>query len=497
MKKISKYLLLLATAVFTFTACEKTVEREPSPAAPWNAFAFTSNSAVLELDPEMNPPYEQAFTVLRTTNIEKADTLRLIAEADTVFHFAKDVIFAPGQKSVTSLIKFPFANEKETYKAKLSIPQAQCNPYANGYTDFQIKLSFVTWSELTEGVFVDDAVIASTYGVPDAVAWKVNYQLANLPDGNIRARIVNPFACRATDVDEYGVYNGYPYNDPGDWDTSKDYNIVLLIDPKTKKITFTATKFDLGVNWGQGMMHLYDYNGVVGTYVANTSFTFLASDKTMVFGMGDGDYDLKAYAGFRFFLNEQAYIDQLPKPEPVEATVETYEGAWELNATDGKTGEAAAARNIAIVSGEDEQGQFYTITGLNDYVPEAYGYFDEETKAFMLGYNEGPQITEGGKTYDVVLYPRTSSKWDGYAEMKFVPQEDGTIALAEDSEAIGFGIIFFNVDDESDQQIGDVLLNPTLTAIDGASAPAHKAAKAVKRAKNNVKKIRHTMEQVF
>ncbi len=496
MKKISKYLLLLAAAVFTFTACEKTTEREPSPEAPWNAFAFATNGAVLELDPEMNPPYEQAFTVVRTTNIEKADTLRLIAEADTVFHFAKDVIFAPGQKSVTSLIKFPFPNEKETYKAKLSIPEAQRNPYANGYTDFQMKLSFVTWSELTEGVFVDDAVIASLFNVPDATAWKVNYQLANLPDGNIRARIVNPFACRGTSADEFGVYDGYPFNDPGDWDTSKDYNIVLLIDPKTKKVTFTAAKFDLGVDWGYGMMHIYN-NGGVGTYVANTSITFVASNKGLRFGMGDGEYDDARDCGFRFFLNEQAYIDQLPKPEPVEATVETYEGAWEFNSIDGKTGEAAPARNIAIVSGTDDKGQFYTITGLSDYVPEAYGYFDEETKAFMLGYNEGPQITEGGKTYDVVLYPRTSSKWDGYAEIKFVPQEDGTIALAEDSEAIGFGIIFFNVDDESDQQIGEVLLNPTLTAINAAGAPAHKAAKAVKRAKNNVKKIRHTMEQVF
>ena len=494
MKKISKYLLLLAAAVFTFTACEKTVEREPSPEAPWNAFAFTSSSAVLELDPEMNPPYEQAFTVLRTTNIDKADTLHLVAEADTVFHFSADIVFAAGQKSVTSLIKFPFANEKETYNAKLSIPEAQRNPYANGYTDFTMKLSFVTWSELIEGVFVDDAVIASTFGVPAALAWKVNYQLANLPDGNIRARIINPFACLATDVDEYGVYDGYPYNDPGDFDTSKDYNIVLLIDPKTKKITFTATKFDLGVNWGYGMMHLYDYKGVVGTYVANTSFTFLASDKTMVFGMGDGDYDLHAYAGFRFFLSEQAYIDQLPKPEPVEATVETYVGAWEFNATDGKTGAAAAARNISIVTGEDEKGQFYTITGLSEDLPYAFGYFDDETKSFMLGYSDGPQVTIEGKTYDVVLYPRTSSKWDGYAEMKFVPQEDGTIALAEDSEAIGFGLIYFNVDDESDQQLGEVLLSPTLTAIDAAGAPARKAAKNVKR---NVKTLRHTMEQVL
>lgn len=493
MKKISKYMLLLAAAVFTFTACEKNVEREPSPLAPFEAFAFASSGAAVELDPETNPPYEQAITVLRTTNIDKLDTLHLIIEADTVFHIDTAIIFQPGDKSVTTTFTFPYADVKETYNAKLSIPESQRNPYIDGYTEYQYKLSFVTWSDLLEGVFVDDKVIASLFNVADAMAWKVNYQVANLPDGNIRLRIINPFACLATDVDENGLYNGYPYNEAGDFDDTQDYNIVLLIDPKTKGVTFTAEKVDLGVDWGYGMMHIYNKGGV-GVYVPGASITFDAADKGLRFGMGDGEYDDARNSGFRFYLTAQAYLDALPKPEPVEATVETYVGTFKLNATNGKTGEAAEERTITIVSGEDEQGQFYTVSGLTEDVPVAYGYFDEETKAFMLGYNDGLQVTVEDKTYDAVLYPRTSSAWNGYAEMKFVPQEDGTIALADDSEAIGFGVIYFNVDDESDQQLGEVLLNPTLTVVDDAAgAPAHKA---VKRAKRNVKTLRHMVNVV-
>ena len=498
MKKISKYLLLLVAAVFTFTACEKNVEREPSPFAPLNAFAFASSSAVLELDPEMNPPYEQAITVLRTTNIDKLDTLHLVIVADTVFHIDTALIFKAGEKAVTTTIKFPYASDKETYTAKLSIPEDQRNPYANGYADFQMKLSFVTWSELREGVFVDDAVIASTFGVPAALAWKVNYQVAQLPDGNIRARIINPFACMATeDPDEYGIYNGYPYNEEGDFDTSKDYNIVLLIDPKTKKIGFTAQKFDLGVDWNNyGMMHLYDYKGVVGTYVPGTSFTFLASDKTMVFGMGDGDHDLQAYAGFRFYLTVQAYVDQLPQgPDPVDADVATYEGHWAINGLDPKDGTTPVSANVTVTSYEDPtQGQFYAIEGLFADMPVVYGTFDEKTHMFKIEASQGDPVDIGGTSYVPVLYMLDADlNTSGSITLDIAPGEGGTLVTDESSAAVGFVIVYINPKDQSDYKFGDGMVDISFEPLN-AGAPAHKAAK--KHVKRSVKTLRHTMELV-
>ena len=111
----------------------------------------------------------------------------------------------------------------------------------------------------------------------------------------------------------------------------------------------------------------------------------------------------------------------------------------------------------------------------------------------MLGYNDGAQVTIGDKTYDATLYPVNSSgKLDGHAEMKFVPAEDGSIVLADDSEAIGFGVVYFNVADESDYVVGDVLLNLNLAAVDAASAPA----KAAPRAKKSVKTLRHMVNVV-
>ena len=491
MKKISKYLLLLAAAVFTFTACEKTAEREPSPLDAPGAVAFTSAGGSFELNMSKDP-LETTVTLRRTSEFDKADTILLNVEADPVFVIDPKFIFAPGDKEVSAKLSFPTGEADSTYTCRLSLPEGKGSPYLDGVSVFEYTVKLVMWSEPRTGVWVDDAVVASTFSIPASVAWTVTYQVAEMADGSKKLRIINPYACTASSVDVNGVYDGFPYNDPGDWDTSKDYNIEIFIDAAND---VTMPDVELGVDWGYTMMKLVNYNGVVAHGDFDPAAQRVLFDKddnknSLVFAM-DKPYN---YAGYRFYLSYAAYLADQEEPEPVDATVETYEGTWEVTAVDGKTGAAAPARNIAIVSGTDEQGQFYTITGLSEDLPEVYGYFDEDTKAFMLGYNEGLQVTIEGNTYDAVLYPRTSSKWDGYAEMKFVPQEDGTIALADDSEAIGFGVIYFNVNDESDQIVGEVLFTPILTAIDGASAPAHKAAK--KHVKKSVKTLRHTIEGV-
>lgn len=489
MKKISKYLFLLAAAVFTFTACEKTAEREPSPLDVPGAIAFTSSGANVKLNMSKDP-LETTVTLFRTSNLDKADTIKVsVLETHPVFVLDPVFIFAPGDKQVSQKVTFATGEADSTYTFQLALPEDKVSPYLAGNTTFTYTVTLELWSEPRTGVWVDDAVVSSTYNIPASVAWTVTYQVAELADGSMKLRIINPYACTASSVDVNGVYDGFPYNDPGDWDTSKDYNIEIFIDPAND---VTMPDVELGVDWGNSMMKLVNYKGVVAHGDFDPDAQRVLFDKndnknSLVFAM-DKPYN---YAGYRFYLSYAAYLADQEEPEPVEATVETYEGTWEVTATDGKTGAAAAPRNITIVSGEDpEQGQFYTISGLSEDLPEVYGYFDEETKAFMLGYNDGVQVTIGDKTYDATLYPfnSTSGKLDGHAAMKFVPAEDGSIVLADDSEAIGFGVVYFNVADESDYVVGDVLLNLNLAAVDAASAPA----KAAPRAKKSVKALRHT-----
>ena len=489
MKKISKYLLLLAAAVFTFTACEKNVEREPSPLDVPGAIAFTSPGANVKLNMSKDP-LETTVTLFRTSNLDKADTIKVsVLETHPVFVLDPVFIFAPGDKQVSQKVTFATGEADSTYTFQLALPENKVSPYLAGNTTFTYTVKLELWSEPRTGVWVDDAVVSSTFtSIPPSVAWTVSYQVVELADGSMKLRIINPYACTASAVDANGVYDGFPYNEAGDWDTSKDYNIELFIDAAND---VTMPDVELGVDWGHTMMKLVNYKGVVAHGDFDPDAQRVLFDKndnknSLVFAM-DKPYN---YAGYRFYLSYAAYLADQEEPE-----VETYEGTWEVTATDGKTGAAAAPRNITIVSGEDpEQGQFYTISGLSEDLPEVYGYFDEETKAFMLGYNDGVQVTIGDKTYDATLYPfnSTSGKLDGHAAMKFVPAEDGSIVLADDSEAIGFGVVYFNVADESDYVVGDVLLNLNLAAVDAASAPA----KAAPRAKKSVKTLRHMVNVV-
>lgn len=158
------------------------------------------------------------------------------------------------------------------------------------------------------GVFIDDDIISILFKA-DPCAWEVKYQLEELSDGNLELEIINPFIGMKTGQDDYGIYDAFPYNDPGDWDDSKDYNILLRINTTSNEVVFVNQKNDLGVDWGYGMMYL-SQEDAIGTYDApNETITFLYDDHTLNFGM---EGLTSSYAGFRFVLSKDAYIAQYP-----------------------------------------------------------------------------------------------------------------------------------------------------------------------------------------
>ncbi len=495
MKKISKYLLLLAAAVFTFTACEKTVEREPSPLDVPGTVMFTSAGGTYELNMSKDP-LETTVTLFRTSNIDKPDTILLKVEADPVFVIDPKVVFSPGDKQASIKVAFPTGEADQTYSFKLSIPEGKTSPYLAGQAVFEYTVKLVLWSEIRTGVW-EDQTIGPAFNMA-AIAWYVKYQVAEQPDGSTKVRILNPYACYATGQDADGIYDGFAYNDEGDVDESQDYNFILNV-ATSGEVRFTDIETFLGISWSSYTdMAFFDYaayKGNPGTYgrfeKEKSKIVFDAQDNSMITELAGSLYGIQV--NFQFYLSKAAYLADQSEPEPADATVETYEGDWTLSAKDASTGNPVDDRNVNIVSGEDEDGQFYTITGLHEHLPEVYGSFDEDTKAFLLGYNEGPEVAIGKKTYVPVLYPMDSSgKLKGSLNMKFVPGEaEGSVVLADDSEAIGFAIIYFNVEDESDYTVGEGFFELSFAKAEAAGAPAHKAAK---RPARKAKTFRHTLK---
>lgn len=500
MKKISKYLLLLAAAVFTFTACEKNVEREPSPLDVPGAISFASAGESVELDLNKEP-LETSFTLFRTSNIEKADTIKLAVTADPVFKIDSVIIFAPGDKEVTSKVTFPDAEVFGNYSFQLTLPEDQVSPYLQGGTSFAYKVSIVAWSDIKKGVWVDDAGLCSTFGLAAGIAWIVDYQSSVLPkDAGTRVRVINAYKTAATAEDpDTGLPNGYPYAGAPFTINKGQYNFML--DLLADGTALFADDALLGLSYeGYGDMILVNMKAnSAGVYDAAAGrATFDAATKFYAFGFYDATaadpYDLWNYAGFRFYVSTEAWLADQKEPVVVDADVTTYEGNWTIKGTDPMDETTPVSANVTVTSYEDpEQGQFYAIEGLFANMPVVYGTFDETTHAFKIEASQGDPVDIGGTTYVPILYMLDANfNPSATITLDIVPGEGGTLVPSAESAAVGFIIVYINPADQTNPQFGEGMFDISFEPAN-AGAPARKVA-AAKRA--NVKKALFPMSSM-
>ena len=463
MKKISKYLLILAAAVFTFTACEKNVEREPSPEDSPLAVSFTSGGEVLKLNLAKDP-LETTVALHRTRNLDKADTVKVtVVEADPVFVIDPVFIFAPGDKEVAHKVTFAAGQADSTYTFKLAVPENKVSPYLSGLNTFEYTVTLELWSAPAMGVFVEQTV-GPAFGL-GVNAWFVEYQTAENPDGSMRFRMINPYASfKSGDPDADGIFDGNPWTEDGDVDESQDYNFVLNVSAEGE-VTFPDLFTYLGIGWGD-YSHQFFVDYAAGTGAAGTygrfdkeagKITFDAQDNSILWGVYTAAGERKIYgvqANFVFYLSKAAYLaDQEEGGEAVDADVNTYVGNWKLQGRDLNTGGAAEAE-VVIATNEDADGQYYTIEGIHPDVPVVYGVFNEEDHRLNIYPSRGTPVEKGGVTYKTTFYALNSGySILGSITIDFEPAEDGTLVLSEATEGVGFAVLYENPDDEEDYDI--------------------------------------------
>lgn len=124
----------------------------------------------------------------------------------------------------------------------------------NGILDTFVTASYKTaenpevWKSLGKATYTDD-IVSGMYGKSatetlDPVSYEVEVQESQDRPGVYR--LVNPYG------------EAYPYNEPGDWDDSKDY--YLEIDASDPKAVYYDLQ-DLGLDWGDGAMFSISYAG--------------------------------------------------------------------------------------------------------------------------------------------------------------------------------------------------------------------------------------------
>ncbi len=482
MKKISKYLLILAAAVFTFTACEKNVEREPSPEDSRLAVSFTSGGEVLKLNLAKDP-LETTVALHRTCNLDKADTVKVtVVEAHPVFVIDPVFIFAPGDKEVAHKVTFATGEADSTYTFRLAVPEDKVSPYLTGLHTFDFTVTLELWSAPAWGIFLEQTVgPAFSMGVN---AWFVEFQTAENPDGSMRFRMINPYASFASgDPDADGVFDGNPWTEEGDVDESQDYNFVLNISAEGE-VTFPDLFTFLGIGWGNYLNQFFvDYargTGAAGTYgrfdKEKGKIVFDAKDDSMLFGAYKSTGERSIYgvqANFVFYFSKAAYLADQEEPEPpVDADVNTYVGSWKLQGRDLNTGGAAEAE-VVIATNVDEDGQYYTIAGIHPDVPVVYGVFNEEDHRLNIYPSRGNDVEIEGVTYNTTFYPLNSGlSTSTQITIDFEPAEDGTLVLSANSDGIGFAVLYENPDDEDDYKFAMAWDQLGFVPSEAAGAPA-------------------------
>ena len=234
MKIMSKiYLLGLLIGLVAFIGCSEDdlVKPTPSPEAPegtQGVYFPKTNKSAFEFMPV--DPTEFELTIARSKS-EGAVDVPLTQEVndDNVFNVPASVSFAAGETEVKFKVTFPNAEEGTKYNLKLSVAGDQyVNPYVEGVPYVETYVTRVKWEALAKPMVFIEGGFMTVWGGIDPVPVYVNAEKAVL--GKItRYRFTNFYNTVATEVDEDGIYNGFPYNNADRIDPDNDYITTIEI----------------------------------------------------------------------------------------------------------------------------------------------------------------------------------------------------------------------------------------------------------------------------
>lgn len=250
MKAFNKYMFAaLAAAVVAsplFTACDDDDDAYTPAEKPTNAQVFFSNDLASSLKLSM---LEDSFTVtISRADAGEAVSVPLQITADnSLFTVPAAAQFAAGSK--TADLTFGYDPDALGFDNKqnitINVPADAATPYGISEYSFSVIIP-APWVSLGMATVVDD-YITGFFGV-DNVAWPVEIQENQVFPGYYR--LVNP----------YGA--DYPYNEPGDYDTTQDYYLEIHAEDPSKVWIPTTT---YGMDWTYGN---FIFGSLAGYYLA-------------------------------------------------------------------------------------------------------------------------------------------------------------------------------------------------------------------------------------
>lgn len=225
---------LAATMSVAFTACDDDNDdyTAASPEQGAKAYFLPSNAKAIDL---LDSSSSFDVKLSRSENSSALSVpVSFTASKEGVFTCPATVDFAAGSSEATLTIAYDGTklDYEEPVDISITIDAASSSIY--GIASYSATAMIpAPWASIGVGTIVDD-FITGFFGVEN-VAWQVEIEAHQLIPGFYR--LVNP----------YGA--GYPYNEPGDFDTTQDYYLEIHAEDPSKVWIPTTT---YGMDWGYG-----------------------------------------------------------------------------------------------------------------------------------------------------------------------------------------------------------------------------------------------------
>ena len=304
--------LLVAGGLFTACTCDDLTEKDPY-ADNYNVYFPEQKypyQGAITLHPT-DDPTEITYTVKRKKTDEAIEIPYTLSGDTDIFVVTPEVIrFEKGKDTTTFTVSFDDSEIGVDYSLLLEFDDPKYE-YIRPYTAasfLNITLSRGNWIQLNADSkleFYGEIYEGYSWYTDDLfIPWYAGYDPLTYPViAEVREDTIdedypngpNGYAGMYRIIYPYGPE--YPYNDDGDYDTSKDHHITLeVIDEKHVFFGYQS----LGIDWGDGITEAFD----LGTYAYLTG---QSSTLNPVFGtVEDGAIVFKTPNGFVVWDDEYA-----------------------------------------------------------------------------------------------------------------------------------------------------------------------------------------------
>lgn len=411
------YILGLFIALVGFNACQEDalVEPSPSPTVPEGCigvFFPNTNKVNFEFEPTDETVFE--LSVAREVSTGSAEVPIVVeVNTDDVFKVPATASFAAGEEKTTITITFPTAEVGKKYSLGLKVEgEEYVNPYSKENPTLSTAATRIKWEPIEKKMVYIDGTFKTIFNVPIGVPMYVSAEKATLAS-SVKYRFKNAYNSMSTGVDENGIHDGFPHNEPGDFDADNVYYTVIEVVAEENKPTEVSMEpFNSGIDWGYGMISMGSIYGNISTNKDSYPLGELENNKivfpgnSLYFSMANYNSGGKYPAGAEtiIYLTVEDFIaDNMKITDFNDVEYEVVEG--EVGTFESKAFDFFSDKVLSKAIDIDDKNENSEYKGLH-YISDLYAdnfglafYFDGEENLSVV--NNQPTGTEfvGKKVY--------------------------------------------------------------------------------------------------